>query len=1573
MRRPALAVLLALAPALAWLLFARLAVADAPHPAPAGDQPQPSPAVNQIQAPPALVGKEPQPPPLSDQPPPSAPGDQPPLSQPAPNQQDEPPPAVMPPDIAPPAVQPRPAPRRLPGLRSKLEEDSPDRVPLALDRQTLKELETATEQIGKQQYPDAIHHLQRVLDSAEDSWIEVPGAHAPEFRSAKRQAADRIGKLPAAARDSYETEYGQVARQMLDEALRRSGGPELADVVNRYFHTRAGYKAAYALGNRLFDSSMPVPAAGQFERLRKSPGGAAFEPMLSLKEACCWLRIGAVEKGRALLAELKRRPGGETVTLRGQRVTIPDGNDVLAWLEKLVGPPPASAVPPPRDWLLAGGSPARNAPSGDALPLGEAVWTQSLIKDHDLSGKDRFADIETALEEYRGELTDSDMLTIPSGAPLVVGNAAVFRTFARLRAVDLRTGEPLWDFAERDRLYSILAAAQFQSRRVNRLPVSMESREQDELKLFFNARAFRDMTYAGLSSDGERVFAILDGGFLGLDEMQRNDPTDRLAARNHNVLAAVDLATGRLLWELGGGRSDRNRDLAGTFFLGCGLPLGSSLYALGELDGEISLLNLDPATGKRIYTQRLATPLGRLGHYPLRRLAGGNPSSAAGLLVCPTTGGVVTAFDPASRTLAWEYRYQVNRAPPDPRSWVDDPLETNNDESSRWLDSAPVIAGDAVLLTPRDSDELHCLNLDDGSLRWKQPRANRLFLAAVADGLVYIAGHTGLEAVRVKDGAAAWDPPLALNTPSGRGYRSGSLYHLPLSTGELATIDLRRGRILSRTPFERTVQPGNLVSAQGTVLMESAGSLEAFRPTAELENSIAKTLEQHPDDAAALAMRGELRLHRGQTEAGLEDLTRSVRLHPDERTESIAVATVLEKLRFDFAGTRELAERLAPQITDPRQRVEFHQLMAAGLVRAGDVEGALDHDLQLLEDESLTPELLPVGEALKVQVSQVVAPELAQLFSAADPDRRARLTKKIEAWTARVAERGPVERLQRAIGALEGLPVELDLRGALVARLTAGKPTPAERSELFRQLTHLRQSPDSKTAGPATARLARILIDQHRPDETLSLLAELGDRFKSVSCADSKTGGDLARAWLDEPAVKAARARVAPWPGSELSVNVVPGERPPQEPALQIRVDQCSGPFYRGWRFEARRPNERGFTLAAIDASGNERWQLELTSKNLGRGAWGDSPLDVRISGPFIEVALRRRIVLLGGLDGTQPPDVLWSRELFDPHWSAINQLRSEMGLTSLVTPDRAFYQIGAALCAADLVSGRAIWERRNIPFPYSLVGDQDYVIALNRNETMDPAGLVLRGPSGAEVFNNLFGVPGPLAGEWRGPGVVMTTYAPRRLTRSFTDLVSRKVVWSQNYAMPAWPLAIDDDEFAVLDSAHRLHVHSAATGSQLFVTDFDPPSSSPQLSVRHVGSRYIVIRQSASYLVTPRYRDRQPPPDPERGDGIWAINADTGKVAWSVPLTPPQALADLPAQAPVLVLVRPASRFELSRPGGVGTHLTILDARTGKSVYEGRESTSADRVAVRLDADARKVIVTTDKHRLEITPKVSH
>ena len=171
--------------------------------------------------------------------------------------------------------------------------------------------------------------------------------------------------------------------------------------------------------------------------------------------------------------------------------------------------------------------------------------------------------------------------------------------------------------------------------------------------------------------------------------------------------------------------------------------------------------------------------------------------------------------------------------------------------------------------------------------------------------MVVVVGRSSIEALRLSDGNPVWAQPIDVPMPAGRGYRNGSLYHLPLSTGELATIDLRRGRMITRSRFPANVKPGNLVAADGAVVMQSSSAVLGFRPTAEMEKTLVATLAQNPDDPAALATRGELRLDRGQTAAGLDDLFHSLRQRPERHTEELAVATVLESLRYDFANSRE--------------------------------------------------------------------------------------------------------------------------------------------------------------------------------------------------------------------------------------------------------------------------------------------------------------------------------------------------------------------------------------------------------------------------------------------------------------------------------------------------------------------------------------------------------------------------------------------------------------------------------------------------------------------------------------------
>ena len=124
---------------------------------------------------------------------------------------------------------------------------------------------------------------------------------------------------------------------------------------------------------------------------------------------------------------------------------------------------------------------------------------------------------------------------------------------------------------------------------------------------------------------------------------------------------------------------------------------------------------------------------------------------------------------------------------------------TGNDggANSRWADASVTIAEGCVLLTPPESNQLHCINLIEGTLLWQKPRDDGLYVACVADGKAVVVGKSSVRAMKLADGEPAWsDGNLPLpsgSVPSGRGFFNGQRYHLPLSSAEVAVIDVPSG------------------------------------------------------------------------------------------------------------------------------------------------------------------------------------------------------------------------------------------------------------------------------------------------------------------------------------------------------------------------------------------------------------------------------------------------------------------------------------------------------------------------------------------------------------------------------------------------------------------------------------------------------------------------------------------------------------------------------------------------------------------------------------------------------------
>jgi outer membrane protein assembly factor BamB len=718
-----------------------------------------------------------------------------------------------------------------------------------------------------------------------------------------------------------------------------------------------------------------------------------------------------------------------------------------------------------------------------------------------------------------------------------------------------------------------------------------------------------------------------------------------MAPTDFNKLVAYELATdGKPVWEVGGPR-EFGLELAGTYFLGPPLPLDGRLYCIVEVTGDVRLVVLDARTGKLEWSQTLALPDAALLQYPLRRMAGLSPAYSNGVLVCPTTTGAVIGVDPARRILLWGHRYSrsVPGVPTDPRMAfqmraMGQVFSNDLDDEDRWADAAPTIADGRVLITPRDSGELCCLNLVDGSLVWKQSRGQSLYLATVYEGHVILVGRSQVQALRLADGELAWKEPIALEMPSGRGVRDGRFYRLPLSTGEIASIDLAAGSVVARSSSRNGQALGNLAVAEGTIVAQSIDRIVGFRSLDDLRQQTDGVLANNPDDADALALRGEMRLHAGEEAEGLADLRKSIDVRPTPRARSLVVATLLEGLRHDFKKYQASAEEIEQLVEDPRQRGRYLRLHAAGLHELGDQQGAFREYLKLAATDTGKPELERMNASLTVRSDRWIRPRIADVYRKSEGDERAGLDREFGELLATAAE-GDADLLRKFLDAFVDLPVGDEAGRLLAGRLDAGEQ-PLSLELLLRRL---QRSDDREVSGFATARLASLYLSHKRSLAAAAMLDDLATRWNDIVCLDGKTGRQLVEEWRADEAVAALLDEKSVWPEQKIEAKKVARQGAVQR-NYPVRILGPRGALGDHWTLalDARKQN-----LIATDENGKELWQLATGNlQAMIPNVYGNY---ARINGHLIVVVFGTHFIVLDGFQQENgAPKLLWQEQLVE-------------------------------------------------------------------------------------------------------------------------------------------------------------------------------------------------------------------------------------------------------------------------------------------------------------------------------------
>ena len=696
------------------------------------------------------------------------------------------------------------------------------------DRRMIQRLKKAAELVDQERYVDAATLLQIILDRSEDSFFHPNPEKKTLYRSLKAEAQKLIGHMPADGLRAYELQHGATARAMLADAIVADDFAAVAEVSRRFFFTNAGREAMYHVGSVHFDRARPLAAALCFDQLLQHPTTAArWEPALSLKAALCWSRAGMAKKSQAVLAGLRETLRQNTVKVGGADVKLfAETDDSIVWLQNVFVERKVAWQSGETDWAMPRGNAARNGviASDDERHHVDWQFPVSTVYDvtrfpTDATETENDRQLRQTVRDVKAVLEFRTQATLPRAQPLLVNGTIYVRTIGTILALDPADGARQWETffdatTERTlRKYENAAPG----------PVNTQA-----LQTLVSQRIWGDSTYGTMSSDGQFLYAIEDLSLASVMYRPQQQPsrTNSLAA----YYISGDRRTGQRAWTLGGPKGGDPlfvNPLAGTFFLGSPLPLGGQLYCLAEIDGEVRLLVIDPAHPEAaVWSQPLAGAGLPIHQDIRRRLSGTAVSYADGIMVCPTDAGHVIAVDLTRRSLLWGYQYQPKLGGPGfPIPRPRPPRPTNK---TRWLDSAATIADGKVLLTPRIGNDVICLNLLDGSLAWKKTKQDGLYLAGVVDGKVLLVGTNTVQAMSIKDGSAAWEKPVALPTPSGRGFIRDRRLYLPLSTAQMAVVDIATGSVIARTNTPGDIVPGNVIVIGDAILSQGIDRVDLF-------------------------------------------------------------------------------------------------------------------------------------------------------------------------------------------------------------------------------------------------------------------------------------------------------------------------------------------------------------------------------------------------------------------------------------------------------------------------------------------------------------------------------------------------------------------------------------------------------------------------------------------------------------------------------------------------------------------------------------------------------------------------
>jgi outer membrane protein assembly factor BamB/tetratricopeptide (TPR) repeat protein len=1066
------------------------------------------------------------------------------------------------------------------------------RLILPTDPKQKLKLDAVRDYIHSEDWATVAESVQELLDLPKDVFVQMPVKQADgkevDTLVGVRVAANRLlGGLPrgkpGVGLEVYKSKHEVTAKTLLTQATADGDKQKFADVAQRYLWTDAGGEAAERLATILLDRGDFMAAAQAFDRLIQRNGIEKLEPLTLYKAAIAFNRGNSQEdkdnKDKVWKQLRTKAPDGLLVA--GQTIALDDAEKYLERFRSSVN----TSI---HDNQLVGYNPSRNGQGVGDTAFMNALLRYSLFLSDDPPSQVRQW-VVTEQNSVIKRLESRSEAVIPAFAPITATvtnpkdgkpmTLVVYRDYEGIVARSLKTGKREWASASHWSLEGMFKDSQKRQTLVNWVSQFKDGAGGLGAK---PSMLIENSTVGTLSSDGQRAYVIDDLQLPPFHQPFAGNPWGGVPPPQYggipqavrpgieaNKLFCFNIANGKLLWELGGIKTEETpgnlkHDFTDSYFLGAPLPLGGKLYFLNEKKEEIRLVCLDSTklppngAGPRELDDAVAwiQPLGTAKEKILadygRRTNATHIAYGEGTLVCPTNAGVILGVDMLTHSLLWAHTYSDAPAPPPPGPGMGGmggfrggfggmpgggPVAPITQD---WKSAPPIIADGKVVFTAPDGPELRCLNLRNGAQVWGLKRSeNDVYLGGVYAGRVIIVSKKDVRALSLDDARELWRVQTGM--PSGRGVASNNVYYVPLKEGLFSdkekgpgifAIDVVSGKVVAQTrskedPRTHKVEvPGNLSFFDGQVISQSATEIVVYPQLKVKLDLMNELLAKNPNDPKGLYERGELRLDKGERAGAVEDLHKAQKNNPPDdlkpKIEAKLFDAMTELLQHDFEKGQDYLDEYEKLCVVPgggeeavketqRRQASYLCLRAEGRERQGKLGEALTYYLRYGKLPTAQDALLGVvtEPAIRARPDVWARGRIKAMMDTAPADQRKPLEEVIAREWNDTKSSGDLEQLRRFVS-MFGDSAAIGKEGRLyLADRLAEREGKADMVDAEAQLLALVNDDDPAFVARAYDGLARLCTRKGLLEDAYAYYKMLQVRFPNTAVRDGKTGTQL--------------------------------------------------------------------------------------------------------------------------------------------------------------------------------------------------------------------------------------------------------------------------------------------------------------------------------------------------------------------------------------------------------------------------------------------------------------------------------